>query len=443
MSHTAKLHSSHAQPTDVIIVGAGVIGTSIALSLSRAGFTTLVLDRNHAPGQGSTAASSAVVRFNYSVFDSVAAAWEAKLRWKDWTDHLGEVDPDGMARFRRTGMVALDVDLAPKARIAELFNRTGVPYEDWTADILAERIPGLDNGRYWPPRALSDDTFWDESADVLGALWTPDAGYVDDPSLAARNLAHASATLGADFRFGSSVTGVNVVSGRICGVEVDGRETLSAPIVVNAAGPWSADLNALAQATNDFTITTRPMRQEVHHVTATDGYVVGGGPIIADMDLGTYIRPATGNALYIGGTEPECDELQWLSDPESAKMRPTQQVFDSQVARAAKRLPDLAVPNRPSGIVGVYDVSSDWTPIYDRTEIDGYYVAIGTSGNQFKTAPVIGDLMAEIITAVENGHDHDGSPVQYSAPRSGLSIDTGTYSRKRPINPDSSGTVMG
>lgn len=445
MSHTPEHHSSHPHTADAIIVGAGVVGTSIALSLIRAGLTVLVLDRNHAPGQGSTSASSAVVRFNYSVFDSVAAAWEAKLRWEDWAEHLGIVDPDGMARFHRTGMVALDVDLVPKDRIAALFDRVGVPYEKWNAQTLAERLPGLDTGRYWPPRALDDDSFWDESTESLGALWTPDAGYVDDPASSARNLAHAAAALGARFRFGTSVTGVSVVGGRIRGVEVDGRQALSAPIVVNAAGPWSAGLNAMAQATGDFTVTTRPLRQEVHHVTAPAGLgtVEGERPVIADMDLGTYIRPVPGNALYIGGTEPECDALQWLNDPESAALRPTREVFDAQVARAAKRLPALGVPNRPSGIVGVYDVSSDWLPIYDRTAIDGYYVAIGTSGNQFKTAPVVGDLMAEIIVAVENGHDHDGAPVQYFAPRSGLSIDTGTFSRRRPFNPNSSGTVMG
>lgn len=445
MPHTAELRSAATHTADAIIVGSGVFGSSIALSMSRAGFSVLVLDRNHAPGQGSTAASSAVVRFNHSVFDSVAAAWESKLRWEDWTEHLGAIDPDGMVRFRRTGMAALDVDLAPKSRIAALFDRAGVPYEDWSAEILASRIPGLDNGRYWPPRALNEDSFWDDAVDTLGALWTPDAGYVDDPSLAARNLAHAASEFGAEFRFNTSVTGVSVVGGRIRGVEIDGREDLSAPIIVNAAGPWSAGLNALAQATGDFAIVTRPMRQEVHHVKAPEGYSLVGseGPIIADMDLGTYIRPATGNALYIGGTEPECDELQWLSDPESTDLRPTQEVFDSQVARAAKRLPKLGVPNRPRGIVGIYDVSSDWAPIYDRTAIDGYYVAIGTSGNQFKTAPVVGELMTEIINKVENGHDHDASPVKYAAPRSGLSINTGTYSRNRPINPDSSGTVMG
>jgi len=91
----------------------------------------------------------------------------------------------------------------------------------------------------------------------------------------------------------------------------------------------------------------------------------------------------------------------------------------------------------------VYDVTSDWAPVYDRTELDGYYVAIGTSGNQFKNAPVVGKLMATLITAVQAGHDHDDDPVQLSCEHTGPTIDLGAFSRKREINLDSSGTVMG
>jgi glycine/D-amino acid oxidase-like deaminating enzyme len=72
---------------------------------------------------------------------------------------------------------------------------------------------------------------------------------------------------------------------------------------------------------------------------------------------------------------------------------------------AARRFPDLAVPNRPKGIAGVYDVAQDWTPVYDKTALPGFYVAIGTSGNQFKNAPVVGALMDRIIDAAELATD--------------------------------------
>ncbi|BBG02657.1 MULTISPECIES: Cgl0159 family (beta/alpha)8-fold protein [Pseudonocardia] len=85
----------------------------------------------------------------------------------------------------------------------------------------------------------------------------------------------------------------------------------------------------------------------------------------------------------------------------------------------------------------------DWTPIYDRTELPGYYVAIGTSGNQFKNAPVVGQFMRTIIDRVENGADHDTTPLLFTAPHTGATIDLGAFSRQRPVNAHSSGTVLG
>lgn len=147
--------------------------------------------------------------------------------------------------------------------------------------------------------------------------------------------------------------------------------------------------------------------------------------------------------MLIGGTEPACDPLQWLDDPDECRYRATKPVFDAQVLRVARRMPGLRVPDAPRGIAGVYDVSDDWIPIYDKTGLDGYYVAIGTSGNQFKNAPVVGLFMAAIVRACESGQDHDTIPVQVKLPRTGATVDLSHYSRKREINPDSSLSVMG
>ena len=81
-----------------------------------------------------------------------------------------------------------------------------------------------------------------------------------------------------------------------------------------------------------------------------------------------------------------------------------------QSLRLARRLPGLQVPSQKSGVVSAYDCTDDWIPIYDRTSLDGYYVAIGTSGHQFKAAPFVGVAMAALVDAVEAGHDHDDDP---------------------------------
>ncbi|WP_033296188.1 NAD(P)/FAD-dependent oxidoreductase [Amycolatopsis jejuensis] len=430
--------------TEIVVVGAGVIGSSIALELARRGHRVTVLDRAAGPGQGSTSASSAVVRYNFSTAAGVAAAWEAHYGWLGWADHLGH-DVGELARFEKSGLVMLDVEAAPRAAWLPLFDEVGVPYEEWDSASLAARIPGIDTGRYWPPKRIDDARFWDDTKAALGGVYTPDAGYVTDPALAAVNLATAAAASGAEFRFRSTVTSVSAHGGRVSEVGLEDGTRISCDVVVNAAGPWSGALNKLAGVGTDFTVQVRPMRQEVAHVLAPEGYHRDGkpGPAIADMDLGTYFRGEVGGGLLIGGTEPECDPFQWLDDPDEAVLHPTMAVFEAQVTRAARRLPELAVPNRARGVAGVYDVADDWTPIYDRTELPGFYVAIGTSGNQFKNAPVVGHFLTTLIENVENGADHDVNPVQFLAPHTGAKIDLGVFSRKRSPNTGSSGTVMG
>ena len=101
------------------------------------------------------------------------------------------------------------------------------------------------------------------------------------------------------------------------------------------------------------------------------------------------------------------------------------------------------MPHEKKGIVDLYDVSDDWIPIYDRTDLDGFYVAIGTSGNQYKNAGSAGQLMAELIVAVETGHDHDADPLVVPGRYTGVPLDIGFFSRNREINPNSSMSVHG
>jgi sarcosine oxidase, subunit beta len=327
-------------------------------------------------------------------------------------------------------------------RVTGLFSEVGVPFELLSAAQLRERFPALDTGRYYPPRALSDDRFWDGAVGEVGALWTPDGGYIQDPQLATHNLMQAAQEVGARVMLGRQVVEIRQDDSRVAGVRTSAGDEISATIVVNAAGPHSGHLNALAGVASEFAISTRPLRQEVHRVAPPPGQQISGLTHIGDCDLGIYFRPEPGGGLLVGGQEPECDPLEWLDNPDDYNPAATSSVFDAQVTRLARRVPEVHVPSRPSGIAGVYDVSDDWIPIYDRTSLPGYYVAIGTSGNQFKNAPVIGQLMTKLIVDCEAGRDHDRDPVVWRTPHTQLDVDLSHYSRlRRPHN--SSGTVLG
>jgi sarcosine oxidase subunit beta len=182
----------------------------------------------------------------------------------------------------------------------------------------------------------------------------------------------------------------------------------------------------------------------VHHVPAPPDFdFEADGIHTSDGDTGIYFRPESGNHILIGSEDPDCDTRQWVDDPDDYDRGVTEAQWEAQVYRLARRIPSLRIPNQRKGVVDLYDCSDDWIPIYDKSDVGGFYMAIGTSGNQFKNAPVVGHLMAELIDKVEHGHDHDQDPVKVTCRYTGLELDSGFYSRLREINPDSSFSVNG
>jgi sarcosine oxidase subunit beta len=278
----------------------------------------------------------------------------------------------------------------------------------------------------------------------MGALYTPDSGYVSDPQLASHNLQRAAEAKGGEFRFNTEVTDIRQADGRITGITLaDGTEVDSA-VVVNVAGPHSFVINKMAGVYDSMNIKTKALRHEVHHVPSPAGLdFEKDGLHSSDSDLAIYVRPESGNNILIGSEDPACDPQVWVDDPDDYDDVVSDEQWNAQVLRLARRMPELGIPNEKKGIVDLYDVSDDWIPIYDRTDLDGFYVAIGSSGNQFKNAPVAGWCMAELIQAVEGGHDHDADPLVVTGVYTGLQMDMGFYRRNREINPDSSFSVNG
>ena len=428
---------------DAVVIGAGVIGSSITYELGRRGFRTLTVDRHGGAGFGSTSFSSAIVRFTYSTYPGVAMSYEGLRYWENWGEHLKADSGTELAKFSQCGMVTLKTTGGHHLKVLPHFDSIGIPYEDWDEENFQSHLPELDLRRFGPPKRPEDAGFWDEPTERLeGGLFTPEAGYVSDPQLAAHNLHAAAAALNCDFRFNTEVTVITQHGGQITGVELGDGTLISAPIVVNAAGPHSRIINEMAGALDDMSIATTPLRQEVHHVPSPEELdFEHRGFNIADDDNGIYVRPDVGNNILVGSTEPDCDPLHWVDADHQGQIQADQ--WEAQVLRLNRRLPDVGVPHQKRGVVGVYDVADDWIPIYDRTCVNGFYVAIGTSGNQFKNAAIAGYCMSELITAVENGHNHDADPVEVTGPHMRLAIDMGNFRRTRTVNPNSSMSVHG
>lgn len=433
------------QKPDVLIIGAGVIGCAVAFELAKKNYRVQVIDKNDEVGAGSTGNSCAVVRTCYSTYQGVAMAYEGLHYWVNWADYLETPDERGLAEFIRCGMSQI---LAPDGhweKVKPLYNAIGIKYEEWSVAEANQKLGLWHMGAFYPPTLPADDAFWaDPTHEVPGVVYVPGEGYINDPMLATHNLRRAAEAYGARFLLGRAVTAIRRDDSRVLGVTLDDGSDLDARVVVNVAGPHSHIINRMAGIEAQMQIKTQPLRREVHFVPAPPGVDFAKvGHVTLDSDNGIYFRPETGNLILVGSGDPPCDPRGWVDDPDLLQRGLTDERWEAQTYRLAKRFKNLGVPNQRQGIVDMYDVSDDWIPIYDKSDLNGFYMAIGTSGNQFKNAGVAGHLMAELVDACESGHNHDADPIKVAGRYTGLELETGFYSRLRPINRESSFSVVG
>ena len=432
---------------DAIIIGAGVIGSSVAFELAKRGYKTLNIDKLPTSGYGSTSNSCAIVRAHYSTWDGVAMAYEGFFYWDDWANYLGVEDERGMIKYMKTGSIMFKLQGEDHSKKSlKFFEEIGVEHEIWDLEKLRERMPIYSHDQYdGTTRPDDDEHFFDKTGKKIeGAVFTPGSGYVSDPQLSSHNLQVAAEANGGEFLFNNEIKEIRQEDGKVLGVSLKTGEQIDAPIVVNVAGPHSFVINRMAGVEEEMNIKTKALRHEVHHVPSPEGFdFEKDGFHTSDGDNYIYFRPETGNTILIGSEDPLCDPKEWIEDPDDYNNQVTESQWKAQVYRCARRIPDLKIPSRTSGVVDLYDVSDDWIPIYDKSALRGFYMAIGSSGNQFKNAPVAGHCMAELIDACEKGHDHDANPLKVKTVYTGLELNMGFYSRNREINPNSSFSVNG
>ena len=469
---------------DVAIIGAGIIGCNIALELNKLGVRNVaVFDRFPCgAGSGTTSYSSAIVRCFYSVPDMIHFSWESYQVWLNWADHLGVVlDEDGrvpactpgfpaagasVPAFYECGACLLRTPTASTFIDEQLpnYEKVGIKYSllDYaeTEDLVGRKL-GWDISKSYVPRRMDDAKFDEpvEGAKVTGSLWIPETGYVSDPRLAAQNVAAAAKARGTEFYFGADVTAIHQEGGAIRGLKLKDGTEVSCPVVVNAAGPFSASITALAYPSNasgplnDMTIKPRALRAEVAILEPPPGVdMKKDGLITADFDLGFYLKPEAGGRMLVGSIDPECDPHQYVEQNELENMDTALgDMYEHCIYRAALRMPEMPIPNSRStrGAVSTYDVSEDWQPVLDKSNIEGFYMAIGTSGNCFKVSPVIGQVMAALIKKTEDSRaasqgerfDHDATPLQMPLPLIGQTLNVGAFSRLRKLHKTTAGVI--
>ncbi len=419
---------------DAIIIGAGIIGGCTAYELARRGLRTLNLDKLPAAGYGSTGASCAIIRTHYSTLDGAALAYESYFAWDDWPGYLATADERGLAKFVKSGCLVLKTAANGHLRnICRNMDALGIPYEELGAGADQRRAcrsttsaaSARPSGPTTTPSARRPAPSRAASTSPARATSTTRSSRATTPSAPPRPRVRPSASTPRSPRSArrtAASQGVTLASG----------EEIDAPVVVNVAGPHSAKINAMAGVLEGMRITTRALKQEVAHVPFPKDFdFEKNGLVTSDSDVGCYCRPEIGNHILIGSEDPPCDPREWV-DPDDYDRNFSEQ-WQVQVQRVAQRIPTLPVSSPLKGVVDLYDVTEDWIPIYDKSDLAGFYMAIGTSGNQFKNAPVAGAMMAELIIACESGPRPRPGPaaVPPRAPRAARSTSASTRAAAR------------
>jgi sarcosine oxidase subunit beta len=273
------------------------------------------------------------------------------------------------------------------------------------------RLPIYRMDRFSPAKRMDDPAFGEPTGGALkGGVYWPTAGYVTDPALSAQNIAAAAERAGATFRFHAEVTEILTEGGPRRGRAPEGwgRDPCPRRRQRGRSSQRADQRDGGRHRRHDD--RNAPLRQEVVHVPAPEGFdFYNDGMIVSDSDIACYCRPERGNNILIGSEDPPCDDHQWVDDRDWSTDFTDQ--WTTQAMRYAQRVPSLGIPSRTKGVVELYDAATDWIPIYDKSSLPGFYMACGTSGNQYKNAPVAGRLMAALIAYCEGGNDHDTEPM--------------------------------
>lgn len=405
-----------ADTADIVIIGGGIIGLSIAYQTARrSDLRIVVCEKGAGIGEGSTGYSSAITRQRYTHESMVRIARDGNNVFRNWAEFTGLDNP--AARFNEIGVVWMTGE--PPKQLEEEATRMRSLRVDAVVigpDELAELFPSLDP--CLEPLDLTGEI--DHECRVGEAfLFERDAGYFDAMS-GARDLVEASRREGVDIRFSTEIVDVRTTGSRIDGVDLKDGSSIDTPMVVNAAGPWCLRVNAMLDYDLGWELV--PTRVQVLHRSIPPS--LGPLPVVGDGSSGIYFRPESNGQSIIVGSFLERDEEEAV-DPDHYSTSADRSFIEEKVIGLHHRIPALESRGTLGGIAGLYTFNRvDVHAIIGETPIDGYLIANGFTGHGLKEAPTIGSMMAQLITGERASFDTDVEITFLSADRDPIAVAT-------------------
>ena len=361
---------------DVVIIGGGVIGCSIAYHLVQRGVCNVVVLEKNFLASGATGKSSACVRQHYSTPETCRMVLQSLRFFETFAERTG----GRTASFVRVGYL-LGVD-----------DRLRKPME---ASVALQQSAGIDSRVISPdeireiePRVRVDD--------FVAGCYEPEAGYAD-PSQTTQGFAGVARERGARIIEQTEVLGIATNAGRVTGVRTS-RGEIETPIVINAAGIWGDRVGRMVGVEIPITVC----RHKINFFTRPPE-AASPHPLVYDFVKNIYTRPETGGLTLVGPLD--ADEINDRVDPDRYNEGVTFDETADAMERAAHRFPVMEGGAVAKGYAGCFDVTPDWHPVLDQSPVAGFYLAVGFSGHGFKLSPAVGDMVARLVVDGKNPGD--------------------------------------
>ncbi|MBU2548954.1 MAG: FAD-binding oxidoreductase [Proteobacteria bacterium] len=347
---------------DVVIIGGGVTGVSIACHLARLGQGGVLLLERGDLGQGATAKTVGGLRTQFSTEINIRLSLMSREVFERFEADFG-LDPG----FRRIGYLFLA--------------RTQVQWR--VLENNARLMAGLElDVELLDPDGLKQRWPWLEVSDLIGGSYTADDGYLS-PHEVLQGFARGARRGGARLVEHTAVAEILTLGRAVAGVVTDTGHRIETPSVVLAAGAWAA----LPVEKLGIELPVRPYRRQVFF-TAPFDLLPPVFPLTVDLGSGWYMR-REGPGLLLSGPR---DEESGFSEAVDFAGR------EWAAAMSMARVPILEQARIARGWAGLYDLTPDHHAILGQApELKGLYLACGFSGHGFQHSPAVGRLMAELV----------------------------------------------